>query len=213
MILVTGITSGLGKYLHSRLECDGWSHNDPIPSKRYTKIIHCANSKNHYENIDMLERLFSVPCDTFVYTSSVDVHSAFNLGYTGYAMSKLRCEQFVRQSYDNYLILRLGAMVGGDSRPNAIIKMLNGQKVTLSPESTISYMRHESVLPYLDRTGTINVLGNVMKLRDIVEELGLAAPEYGEFPYYTPEIEPTHKTMEELKGYIRDIHSDQEQAQ
>jgi len=209
MILVTGITSGLGKYLHNRLGCDGWKRGDSIPKKHYSNIIHCAHSKHPHENDDMLRSLFSIPCDKFTYISSLDVYNAFHLGHTGYAMTKLRCEQFVRQSYGKHLILRLGGLIGRDARPNTLTRAISGNKVTVTPDSTFGYIQHESVVGYLSGEGTVNVSGNAMVIRDILEELGIAAPEYGEFPYHTPYVQPTHDTLEEIREFIRDSIADQ----
>ena len=203
-ILVTGITIGLGKFLHRELNTDGW-HRGEVPDKHYETIIHCAHSKTHQENADMLQRLFSVPCDKFVYISSIDVYNAFNLMHDGYALSKLRCEQFVRQSYSNHLIIRVGAMVGRDARPNSIIKAIKGEKLTVSPKARFGYVQHKAIINYLHLCGNINISGNVKQMRDIIEELGLAAPEYGEFPYNSPEVKPTHDTIEQLKQYIHDL--------
>lgn len=205
-ILVTGITSGLGKFLHRHYKCDGWQRAQPMPNKYYDVIIHCAHDiEEPSSNMDMMQRLFTVPCGRFIYISSIDVHKVGSLDNRLYGQSKLRCEQFVRSSYDDYLIIRPGVMLGKDSRKNTIIKLVKDEKLSVTPDSTFGILRHESLLPFIESgaNGTVTVSGGSLSVKEIAEELGFA-PEYGVFPYMTPPVKPTHDTMTEIKEFLRD---------
>lgn len=211
--LVTGITSGLGKFLHETLPAaTGWKRGEPLPRKHFDAVIHCAHDlRDPFANEDMLQRLFAVPCGRFVYISSVDVHKAFSLD-EGYARSKLRCEQLVRANYSDHLILRPCAMLGRHARENTLIKMLRGKKLSVTPDSTFAFIRHASLLPFLQESGTITLSGNRMAIKDYGIELGLC-PEYGAFPYETPPVKPTHDSSNEIQEFIaHDFTADQGKA-
>lgn len=202
MILITGVTSGLGKYLLETTEnAEGWKRGMPLPMKYYDSIIHCAHDRNDpHANLEMLQMLQSVPCGRFVYISSIDVHKAFSLDNFAYAQTKLRCEQFVRSSFPDHLIVRPCAMMGEHMRENTLLRMLEGRRLTVTPDSTFAFVQHSTVARWLKMHGTTTVSGNVMTVKDIAEEFGLS-PEYGDFPYYTPPVKPTHDTLEEIKAF------------
>lgn len=210
--LVTGVTSGLGRFLLAAVPgAEGWSRGGALPDRHFDAIVHCAHDREDpHANLDLLQRLLAVPCDRFVYVSSVDVHRAYSLDNRGYGLSKLRCEQFVRSSFPSHLILRPGAMLGRDARPNTLTRLLRGEKLRVTPDSTFGFVRHASLLPaVLSGTGTVTVAGNAMTVKDIAAELGLC-PEYGEFPYRTPPVKPTHDTITEIKEFIaHDLAPDQ----
>lgn len=197
MNLITGVTSGLGRHLLETRGGDGWKRGQPVPSRYYDAIIHCAHDRNDQDaNIEMLHKLYSVPCGRFVYISSVDVHNAFS--GSAYAQAKLRCEQFVRSSFPDHLIVRPCAMVGKRMRENTLGRLLGGKKLTVAAGSTFAFVRHSSIP--LDGGGTVTVSGNVMAIKDIAEEFGLS-PEYGDFTYRTPPVRATHDTLEEIKAF------------
>lgn len=197
--LITGVTSGLGKHLLEAVGGDGWRRGQPLPSRYYDTIIHCAHDRNNpHANLDMLQGLYSVPCGRFVYISSVDVHKAFSLDNFAYSQSKFLCEQFVRSSFPRHLIVRPCAMAGRRMRENTLSRLLSGKKLTVTPGSTFAFIRHSSVP--LEGEGTITVSGNVMEVREIADRLGLS-PEYGDFTYHTPPVRPTHDTMAEIEAF------------
>lgn len=203
--LVTGVTSGLGRFLLRTLAgAVGWARGDPLPHNHFDRVVHCAHDlREGWNNVLLLQRLFAVPCDRFVYVSSVEVHKAYGLNGGGYPQEKAACEQFVRQHFGDHLIVRTSAMIGRDARENTVLRMLKGKRLTVTPDSTFGVVRHASLLPVIGSAtvGTVTISGTVMPIKDIAEEFGLR-PEYGEFPYRTPEVRPTHDTIAEIKEHV-----------
>ena len=88
-MLITGVTSGMGKYLHEHLGGEGLTRKNAekifSEHKRFDAIIHCAynskrevNSENLYsyvcDNIALTEKLLDLPHKMFIFFSTVDVY-------------------------------------------------------------------------------------------------------------------------------------------
>lgn len=201
--LVTGVTSGLGRYLLENTEgAEGLKRGQPLPERYFDRVVHCAHDHGDpHANLDMLQCLFQVPCGHFAYVSSVEVHKAYSLDNKGYGASKLRCEQFVRASHGSHAVVRLCAMLGPHMRENTLVRMLRGKKLSVTPDSTFAFVRHATAARWVKAHGTVTISGNIMTIQDIAAELGLC-PEYGEFPYRTPPVRATHDTMQEIRDFV-----------
>jgi len=204
--LITGVGSGLGKYLYENLNNSvGLNrHNfDDIKNKEYDTVIHCAFNKekkitDYYKYIDdnilLTQRLLNMKYGKFIYISSIDVYW-FALQENLYSMFKRFTESIVKQ-YPNSLILRCSALIGKGMRENHFTKMIIGEKITLSEESTFNYVCYDYLLKFFmseqcyDLQGIYDFVttGNV-KLKDIKYHYGFDV-EFGDFTYITPETFP-----------------------
>jgi len=205
-LLVTGTTSGLGKYIASVTQCHSWNRGEPIPERYYHTVIHCAHDRTSpYQNLDILERLFAIPCRKFVYISSIDVHQPSSM----YAMNKMRCERFVRSSYDDYLIVRPGAMIGKYARPNTIMKMLRDEALTVNAESTFGLVHHSEVWQAINLMPekTITVSGDIHTLEHYAKTYG-KNPQYGNFFYKSPEVQAGYSSQRAIETYLKEITPD-----
>lgn len=134
-ILISGVKSGLGRYLHENLGGVGFDKDDfaarftKLKQERFDVIIHCAfnsartvNSKELGEyindNLLLTEKLLSIRHKKFIFISSVDVYPKDSLVHfedevidlnklSGiYGITKLSSEAIVTSFSSNYLILR-----------------------------------------------------------------------------------------------------------
>lgn len=207
-VLVTGITSGLGKYLYQQIpDAVGWKRGEPLPTGFFDLIIHCAHdlhSKNPHENEAMITALLSIPCDKFVYISSLDIYKALAGDDNTYARSKLNCEQIVRFAASDYLILRCSSLLGHTMRPNSVVRAIKGEKVTVSSLSTFAFVHYDTVKDYVlsDWSGIYLVSGNAVGIQEVVTELKLPEPEYGDYTYNVTAVRPIVDSMAELKKFI-----------
>ncbi len=169
--LITGTSSGLGKYLYNKL--GGISINrEKIQKNGAEIIIHCAfNSQQSPKDIEqyfrdnvlLTEELTNIPHKKFVFISSVDVYPKnsnrhiedeiidINNADSLYAKTKLLSEEVVKKNCPNFLILRCSALLGKDSRKNSLIKIIQDDSPTLilSPDSSFNYILHKDVLEFI----------------------------------------------------------------
>lgn len=169
--LITGTSSGLGKYLHNNL--GGISINREKIQKNGAKIIiHCAfNSQRDPKDIEqyfrdnvlLTEELTNMLHKKFIFISSVDVYPKnsnrhiedeiidINNADSLYAKTKLLSEEVVKKNCPNFLILRCSALLGKDSRKNSLIKIIQDDSptLTLSPDSSFNYILHKDVLEFI----------------------------------------------------------------
>lgn len=168
--LISGTSSGLGKYLLGQLGGIPLNRKDPKESAGKI-IIHCAFnrgneaiSRNLYQylsdNIFLTETLVHIPHQKFIYISTVDVYpnngkkhaedEVINLEKvaTIYGSTKLMAESIVQNLSPNFLILRCSALLGGDTRENSLIKIIKQRipKLTLSADSVFNYILHSDIL-------------------------------------------------------------------
>lgn len=179
MNLVTGASSGLGKFLCEQLPALAYSRNNPQASLKeieqpFDAIIHSAfnvnrdiNSKNFSQyindNLNLTQQLLSIPHKKFIFISTADVYprdttiwkeeDEFSIEKVQglYGLTKLIAETLVKNATKNYLILRPTALLGLYSRPNSLIKMLRGEtnQLTLSADSTFNYILHQDVVEFI----------------------------------------------------------------
>lgn len=176
--IITGTSSGLGKYLHENLGGAGWNRQaskkerEEIQKNGAEIIIHCAfNSENNPKDSDqycndnalLTEELTKVPHKKFIFLSSIDVYpkdaqkhsedetlDIYNIDGL-YAKTKFMSEQIVEKNCPKFLILRCSALLGKDSRKNSLIKIIQDDNptLTLSPDSSFNYILHKDVLEFI----------------------------------------------------------------
>lgn len=175
-LLITGISTGFGRYLHENLKGFGLKRDNfsSIRNKKFDVIIHSAfNTSRQYQglrlatysedNIFLTKSLIDLPSKKFIYISSIDIYPKElsilreNLEIdidkvSGiYAVSKLISETLVQKYMPNHLILRLSALLGKYSRPNSLLKIIKNReiKLNLSAESIFNYISYEDVLSFI----------------------------------------------------------------
>ncbi len=155
-LLVTGINSGLGKYLHRHFKCDGFARGDSLPTTKYHTVVHCAVSTikdvSHDnlgayldDNVALTQRLCSsLLYEKFIYISTVDVYPHRGDHYweesdkivlstsppllSVYATTKLISEAVVTNC-PNWLILRCSTLLNIYARSaNATMTILDTTK-------------------------------------------------------------------------------------
>lgn len=177
-LLITGTSSGLGKYLHENLGGTGWNRQASEKERKDLKkngaeiIIHCAfNSQQSPKDIEqyfrdnvlLTEELTNILHKKFIFISSVDVYPKnsnihiedeildANKEEDLYAKTKLLSEDLVKRNCPNFLILRCTALLGKDARRNSLIKIIKEKKptLTLSGNSMFNYILHKDVLSFI----------------------------------------------------------------
>lgn len=207
-VLVIGYTSGLGKYLHEYFKADGVHHHEPMPTKYYDLVIHCANNMDSpVANVRFIPQVLSIPCGMLVYCSTVEVYRVLaGECDNGYAASKLECETLVRQYTDSYQILRLGALLGPGMRPNSLLRLMSKERVSLTEESTFGYVRYERVANAIQnrhRGHSTEVLcGTPITLGEAASIAKVAKPQYGAYTYVTPQVRGAFDGAHELMAFL-----------
>jgi len=151
--LISGTSSGLGKYLFKKLNSQKFVRKIPIIDyfdSYYDCIIHCAfnnktniNQFNSYnviqDNILLTNNLLQIPHRKFIYLSSINVYegkkkctenSKLSLSpqISLYAASKIISESIVKRNSNQYLILRPSAILGSYMRKNTTYKVIKYSK-------------------------------------------------------------------------------------
>jgi len=179
--LITGIGSGLGKYLYNTIpDSLGLDRNNfnLIKHEDYDVIIHCAFNKENIitdhkkyldDNIFLTQRLKTLNYSKFVYISTVDVYQE---NPTTYAMFKKFSETLMDS---NDLILRCSMMLGDTMKPNHTNKLKNNEKsIGLSGESVFNYILMEDLVEffisddYKKYKGIVDFISkDLVKLKDV----------------------------------------------
>ncbi len=170
-VLVTGVRSGLGQYLHHHLLSTGLERSNAQEifntSKLYDVIIHCAFSKpgSHTtdENISTMQNLLKIPHDKFIFISSSDVYGSKKTScrendllkaeeaMTDYAKQKIICENYLQKHSTNYLILRPCGLIGPETMSKNLKALIFEDKpvLTLSDKSVLNFVSHFEVLNFI----------------------------------------------------------------
>lgn len=215
MIGITGVSSGLGLYLLQNTPGAlavprGWEGVLHIDC-----LIHCAVAppRRHYdfveENLNLLRRLKLKHGTKVILISSVDAYRPTS----EYGRMKQAVENFVRNRFKrNHLILRAGFLVGPSHRDNHLKKILRGADLTLSADSTFTYISYSSMQKRITETlnlkcpGTFNMASkhSVLELREVARKFGFTG-EFGTFTYRTiisPFVRaPFSETLNALDSY------------
>ncbi|MBL96650.1 MAG: hypothetical protein CMF52_02445 [Legionellales bacterium] len=223
--LITGSRSGLGKYLFNRFGGFEWHRGTPEETIREaeayasTVIIHCAFNSNlslatenlyQYisDNLLFTQRLVSIPHDKLIFVSTVDVYPKDGSTHTEeeiinpdevgniYGVTKLMSEAIVNDQCENPIILRCSALLGNDSRPNSLSRMLSekSKKLTLTSDSSFNYLLHNDLGDFVDQavrsdlSGIFNLVSTEnVTLDKLSSDLDLT-PEYGSYRYDVGDI-------------------------
>ena len=160
--LVTGVKSGLGKYLHKNLsDAAGLDRNnfDSIKNNEYETIIHCAFNKaqnvdnigDYYsyleDNILLTQELLKLNYKKFIYISTIDVYPPTP---NVYGLFKRLAESIVKQK-PSTIILRCSMILGENTKPNHITKLKDGiDRLTLSGQSKFNYILNSDILKFIE---------------------------------------------------------------
>jgi len=181
--LITGITSGLGKFLHMNLPNSlGLDRNNfnLIKNEDFDTIIHCAFNKENIitdhkkyldDNILLTQRLKKLKYSRFIYISTVDIYQE---NPTIYATFKKLSETLLNS---DDLILRCSMMLGDTMKPNHTNKLKNNEEnIGLSGESVFNYILMEDLVEffiskdYKKYNGVVDFVSNdSIKLKNVKE--------------------------------------------
>lgn len=179
-ILVTGTSSGLGRYLHTSINGSSLDRSTTPQEVRLLRqegvetIVHCAYNPVKsvpHEKIDaymqdtvfLTRDLLAIPHQKFVFISTVDVYQnsdkkhseseRLNLEKANgiYATTKMMCESMVLKDKDS-LVLRCSALLGPTMRKNSLTRILSGEDctLTLSADSQFNYVLYSNVKDIVD---------------------------------------------------------------
>lgn len=170
-ILVTGTSSGLGKYLSYNLKSFCLNRKKitkKILNKKWDLIIHCAydsksydikNFEKYFEDNVLLSNIIgNLNAKKKIFISTAQVYEKNLLKnrsensyiekskLSTYPKSKIICEDFFKKKED--IILRVGSMVGSSMRENTISKILKKKisYINLNQESKFSFVSYNEVL-------------------------------------------------------------------
>jgi dTDP-4-dehydrorhamnose reductase len=160
--LVTGIKSGLGKYLYENLpDVHGLDRGgfNLIKDEDYDTIIHCAFNKaqspvdigDYYgyldDNILLTQDLLKLKYKKFIYISTIDVYPTT---LSTYGLFKRFAESIVKQK-PGTIILRCSMILGDNTKPNHITKLKDGiDRLALSGESKFNYILNSDILKFVE---------------------------------------------------------------
>ena len=194
--LITGINSGLGKYLYNNLPNSlGLNRDnfDLIKKERFDTIIHCAFNKENIitdhkkyldDNILLTQRLKKLNYSKFIYISTIDIYQE---NPTTYSTFKKLSEALLDP---NDLILRCSMMLGDTMKPNHTNKLKNNEKIIgLSGESVFNYILMEDLVrffiskDYKKYKGIVDFVSNdLIKLEDIKQHFN-STTKLGDYVY------------------------------
>jgi nucleoside-diphosphate-sugar epimerase len=169
--LITGIKSGIGRYLYEKLGGVGLSRenqeellNKDLKNHKFDVIIHCAfnsskeiSKRNLYQyysdNVELTRKTLEIPHNKFIFFSSVDLYNKndeisletdeINLQNKDvYALTKSISEVLIEQKSKSYLILRPTTMLGSYSRYSTIQKLIK-------EENPIIMLRENSIYNFI----------------------------------------------------------------
>lgn len=221
--LVTGINSGLGKYLFNNLDQGmvlGLDRNnfDHIKDFEYDAIIHCAFNKSlkiedHYQyledNIFLTQRLLQLKYKKFIYISTIDVYSSIP---NVYGLFKIFAESMVKQR-SGAVILRCSMLLDKNSKPNHVTKLIdNVDELGLSGESTFNYITYKDIARFIRSysytcpEGVYDFVANsTIKISD-VKDIILSDTKLGNYIYQSPDsyLNPVYNLYEEFNNSSED---------
>jgi len=208
-ILITGTSSGLGKYLSDNIKCvsltrENSSHIfDEHRDTHFDMILHCAfNSskkiKDYYsyaeDNIFLTKRLLGLSHNKFVFFSSIDIYRDED---SPYKVTKLISEALVNSLSPGSLVLRLSAILGSSLKKNTLMKILQDEhpNLTLSGDSTFNYILEEDILGFVDEvrrhkeiSGNMDFIANGNISLEKVAEKYDKQVRFGSYIYTTPDL-------------------------
>ena len=230
--LVTGIKSGLGKYLYENLpDAHGLDRGglNLIKDEDYDVIVHCAFNKasdihnigDYYnylnDNILLTQELLKLKYKKFIYISTIDVYPTEpNL----YGLFKRFAESIVKQK-SKTIILRCSMILGKDTKPNHVTKLKdNIPSIGLSGDSTFNYISNKDILLFIQSysercpEGIIDFVSNEPLKLEITHKTLNSNTNLGQFTYdsdyvftnpiYNIYPEFDKSSLDNLKQYINE---------
>jgi len=205
--LITGINSGLGKFLYNNIPNSVGLHRDnfdDVEDETFDVIIHCAFNKelkitdlDRYldDNIFLTSRLKKINHKKFVYISTVDIYNPDKNVYSC-------CKQIVESILEpDDLILRCSMLVGDTMKDNHITKIKDSvDKIGLSKDSKFNYILMDDLLNFCLEEDVLNLVGVV----DFVSENDVSLSELKE--HFNSTTELGDYTYEICDGYINPIY-------
>ena len=215
MILLTGASSGLGKFLSKNLNnIDLFTRNDTVQDildsgKEYEAIIHCAASISHaswedvtYEYFDdntiLTRQLVTIPHKKFIHISSIDIKRD-----SIYGIAKRISERIVDSYSENTLIIRPSGLIGNEMKMNTFRKIQAGEPIALTATSMMNYVNYSTILDVIlsDSTGLVTVTASEDISMKEIAELFNKDIKYGNIHY---EIDISDKDLESRSGFNLD---------
>lgn len=178
--IITGINSGLGKYLYENIPNSLGINRKNLLSvisriNADDVIVHCAFNKkmnidDHYsylnDNIFLTQKLLELS-NRMIYISSVDIYKQENT----YALFKKFAESIVSK-YDNSLIVRCPFLLGKYMNTNHLSKIKeNIQCIGLCRTSTFNYINYDDVLNFVTTTELKGICDLVSKGNVVLNDI------------------------------------------
>jgi nucleoside-diphosphate-sugar epimerase len=219
-ILLTGATSGFGKYVSDTLDnvttlTRQNRYSSEIIDEEYDIIIHSAFSNergpeitDYFEFVDgsilLTNELLHIPHKKFVYISSLIVYED---EISSYGLGKKLSEAMVSELSESPLVIRVPALLGKDIRPNTVHRIITEKnpKLTLSKDSKFNYILHSDLLKFIDtydKEGVVNFMSKDTITLEYVSELFNNSPEWGQYTYVTPGIEEDAERLRSSKSVL-----------
>ncbi len=213
-ILISGSSSGLGKYLLNKFKAVKFNRNlyqKEIINTRWDLIIHCAyNSKTFniinaekYMNDNIANSLYiSGLKGKKVFMSTTQVYESNKLRsrketdyidpkkLSLYPLSKFVCEKFFEKKD---IILRLGSIIGEGMRENTIYNLLHTKlpKLNLNQNSKFSFVTYQEIYETIQllvnnkKEGVFNVLRNdFISLKQVSKKFNISNVKYGKYSFH-----------------------------
>lgn len=218
MILLTGASSGLGKFLSNKFEniqtlTRDNKVGDIINSGiEFDTIIHCAASISHAswdevtydyfdDNLMLTRNILEIPHEKFIHISSIDIKRN-----SIYGTVKRISERIVASYTKNCLIIRPSGLIGNEMKTNTFKKIQLGQKIALTKNSLMNYVTYEDVynLIKLDLDGIVTLTASEHISMQEVSEIFKQNIEYGEIHY---EIDISEDDKKLRRGYNLEVTS------
>jgi dTDP-4-dehydrorhamnose reductase len=212
MILLTGASSGLGKFLSKNLsDIELFTRKNNVQDildsgKEYETIIHCAASISHAswedvtykyfdDNTILTRQLVTIPHKKFIHISSIDIKRD-----SIYGIAKRISERIVDSYSENTLIIRPSGLIGNEMKMNTFKKIQAGQPIALTASSTMNYVNYSTILELIlsDYFGLVTVTASKnISMREIAE-LFIKDIQYGDIHY---EMDISDKDLESRSGF------------
>ena len=168
-ILITGTSSGLGKFLYEKLDgAQKFDRNNLSPTTPTNIIIHCGweygkpNTQYYIQDaIELFQILSKISHIKFIFLSTIDIYPKNNtihyeeelidprniLGI--YGLGKFIVEKFV-EKLPNYTILRLSSLLGKYTLNNNIKRLSRYEDIDISLDSEFNFITYEQVLHFIN---------------------------------------------------------------
>ena len=191
-IAVIGANGYVGSVLYKALSLDAKNSVTAVTRENYEKmegddydiVINCAMpsgrfwaknnpEKDYVETVKKTAKLLSDwKFKKFVQISTVSARCQLD---TVYGKNKAEAEKLC--NFGTNLIVRLGALYGGNMEKGVLVDMLAGKKVYVDGESRYSFISVEVaaawIASHLDRSGIVELVGkNAIHLKDVATHLG-----------------------------------------